>query len=102
MSMLLFRGKKWLFYSLLNLIAIPSFAQFQADSFIEKLLKKHPDKFAQILDNPDKYQVQILYTRIDRNKKNEPHFTTHGYRVNSSDYFYPASTVKLAAVALAL
>ncbi|MCE6988209.1 serine hydrolase [Dyadobacter sp. CY323] len=101
MSMLLFRRKKLLIYTLLNLIIAPSFAQFQADHFIEKLLKKHPDKFSKVLDNPDKYQVQILYTRIDRNKKNEPHFTTHGYRVNSSEYFYPASTVKLPAVALA-
>jgi hypothetical protein len=99
--MTVFRGYKLLFYLLLPLVALPSIAQFQADSFIEKLLKKHPERFSEILNNPDKYQVQILYTRIDRNKKNEPHFTTHGYRVNNDQYFYPASTVKLAAVALA-
>ena len=46
--------------------------------------------------------MQILYTKIDRNKNNIPHFTTHGYRVNTGEYFYPASTVKLPAVALAL
>ncbi|WP_229208821.1 serine hydrolase [Dyadobacter luticola] len=88
-------------YLVLPLLAFPSFAQFQADNFIERLLKKHPDRFSEILAKPDKYQIQILYTKIDRNKKNEPHFTTHGYRVNSSAYFYPASTVKLPAVALA-
>ncbi|WAC11847.1 serine hydrolase [Dyadobacter pollutisoli] len=99
--MTVFRGYKLLFYLLLQLVALPSIAQFQADSFIEKLLKKHPERFSEILNNPDKYRIQVLYTRIDRNKKNEPHFTTHGYRVNSAEYFYPASTVKLAAVALA-
>ncbi|KQS33245.1 hypothetical protein ASG33_03950 [Dyadobacter sp. Leaf189] len=95
------KSYKLLLFLLLTLFASPSFAQFQADSFIEKLLKKHPERFSEILKNPDKYQVQILYTRIDRNKKNEPHFTTHGYRVNRNAYFYPASTVKLPAVALA-
>jgi hypothetical protein len=99
--MTVFRGYKLLFHLLLQLVALPSIAQFQADSFIEKLLKKHPERFSEILNNPEKYKVQVLYTRIDRNKKNEPHFTTHGYRVNNADYFYPASTVKLAAVALA-
>ncbi|MCF2491157.1 serine hydrolase [Dyadobacter sp. CY347] len=86
---------------LLPLVSLPSPAQFQADNFIEKLLKKHPERFAELLKDPDKYQIQILYTKIDRNRKNEPHFTTHRYQVNNSKYFYPASTVKLPAVALA-
>ncbi|MCF0061396.1 class A beta-lactamase-related serine hydrolase [Dyadobacter chenwenxiniae] len=86
---------------LLSLVALPSLAQFQADNFIEKLLKKHPERFAEVLKDPDKYQIQILYTKIDRNRKNEPQFTTHRYHVNSAQYFYPASTVKLPAVALA-
>ena len=85
-----------------GLFSIPAFAQFQSDSFIEKLLKKHPERFSEILSVPEKYKIQVLYTKIDRNKKNEPRFTTHGYRVNSQDYFYPASTVKLAAIVLAL
>ena len=99
--MILFRGYKLLLHLLLTLVALPSLAQFQADNFIEKLLKKHPERFAELLKDPDKYQIQILYTKIDRNRKNEPHFTTHRYQVNSAQYFYPASTVKLPAVALA-
>lgn len=86
----------------LQLAALPTHAQYYTDNFIEKLLKKHPERFSQILQNPEKYKVQVLYTKIDRNKNNVPHFTTHGYRVNTSEYFYPASTVKLPAVALAL
>ncbi|WP_353721962.1 serine hydrolase [Dyadobacter sp. 676] len=85
----------------LQLAALPTHAQYHPDNFIEKLLKKHPERFSEILQNPDKYKVQILYTKIDRNKNNVPHFTTHGYRVNTGEYFYPASTVKLPAVALA-
>lgn len=99
--MLFFRNYKLLLLLLLQLIVTSLTAQVSPDNFIEKLLKKHPERFSEILKNPEKYRIQILYTKIDRNKNNVPHFTTHGYRLNSSEYFYPASTVKLPAVALA-
>jgi hypothetical protein len=99
--MLFLRNYKLLLVLSLQLAALPIFAQYNPDNFIEKLLKKHPERFSEILQNPDKYQVQVLYTKIDRNKNNIPHFTTHSYRLNSGEYFYPASTVKLPAVALA-
>jgi len=99
--MLFFRHYKLLLLLSLQLAALPIHAQYHADNFIEKLLKKHPERFAAILENPEKYKVQVLYTKIDRNKNNVPHFTTHAYRLNSGEYFYPASTVKLPAVALA-
>lgn len=82
-------------------ITAPSFAQIHSDSFIEKLLKKNPDRFSKILKEHSKYEVQILYTKIDRNRKGQPDFYTHGYRVDASKYFYPASTVKLPAIVLA-
>jgi hypothetical protein len=100
--MLFFRNCKLLLVLSLQLAALPIHAQYPSDNFIEKLLKKHPERFSQILQNPEKYKVQVLYTKIDRNKNNVPHFTTHGYQVNTGEYFYPASTVKLPAVALAL
>lgn len=81
---------------------MPSFGQIHTDSFIEKLLKKNPERFSKLLEHPDKYEIQILYTKIDRNKKNQPRFNTYGYHVDPGKYFYPASTVKLPAVLLAL
>lgn len=99
--MLFFRNYKLLLFLSLQLAALPIHAQYYADNFIEKLLKKHPERFAAILQNPEKYKVQVLYTKIDRSKNNVPHFTTHAYRLNTGEYFYPASTVKLPAVALA-
>ena len=56
----------------------------------------------QISQDPNKYRVQIIYTQIDRDKKNKPHFTSHYFNVSDSLYFYPASTVKLPACVLAL
>jgi hypothetical protein len=87
---------------LIQIATMPVQAQVYNDSFIDKLLKKHPERFGKVLSSPERFEIQILYTKIDRNKKNIPHFYTHGYHVDSSKYFYPASTVKLAAVVLAL
>ncbi|MHA8073613.1 serine hydrolase [Aquirufa sp. HETE-40SA] len=78
-----------------------TFAQ-KPTNILEKLLLSHPDKFKKLTDNPEKYRLQILYTQIDRDAKNKPTLTTYSYRSDSSEYFYPASTVKLAASVLAL
>lgn len=56
----------------------------------------------QVLGDTVKYQVQILYTQIDRNEHGNPLFTTHPFNVDDSRYFYPASTVKLPVALLAL
>jgi hypothetical protein len=90
-----------LYVFIVSATTMSAFGQIQNDSFIEKLMRKHPDRFAGVLQNPDRYEIQILYTKIDRNKKNQPHFTTHAYHFDPSKYFYPASTVKLPAILLA-
>ncbi len=72
------------------------------ENLIEQLLKSNPTYFKHLTDNPSKYRLQILYTQIDRDSKNQAQFTTHTYRVDANEYFYPASTVKLAASVLAL
>jgi hypothetical protein len=78
-------------------------AQSKPDTiFLENLLKQHPQWFQHLLDYPDSFNVQIVYTRIDRDKKNKPHFTEYQYRLNKDHYFYPASTVKMPAAFLAL
>ena len=69
---------------------------------VEQLLRSRPDRFGEILKNVEKYEVQILYTQIDRDQNNTPSFRSYSYRLNSKEYFYPASTVKLPAAILAL
>ena len=70
--------------------------------FLPKLMATKPEQFKDLMDNAERYRLQILYTQIDRDKKNRPKFTTYGYRINNTEYFYPASTVKFPASALAL
>jgi Beta-lactamase enzyme family len=66
------------------------------------LLEKNKDKFSKILANPNKYRVQVIYTQIDRDAQNLPHFTSYTYHFDSTSYFYPASTVKMPMSFLAL
>lgn len=50
----------------------------------------------------DKFEVQVVYTQIDRDSDDNPHFTSYSYNYDSSRYFYPASTVKMPVAFLAL
>jgi hypothetical protein len=91
------------FFSIFTFFALQSaFSQGITDKYLYKILQKNPDKFASFLSDPDKYRVQIIYTQIDRDKKNIPKFKTYAYRLNKDEYFYPASTVKFPACLLAL
>jgi hypothetical protein len=95
---------KKLNFTILFLMMISSFSNAQKinSDFLPKLLATKPEQFKELMDNSEKYRLQILYTQIDRDKKNRPKFTTFGYRINNAEYFYPASTVKFPASALAL
>ena len=70
--------------------------------FLKNLLESHRDLFDHILNHPTHNEVQILYTQIDRDENNVPHFKTYSYRLNAGHYFYPASTVKLPTAIFAL
>jgi len=69
---------------------------------LQALLESQPGRFGVVLDAPEKYRVQIMYTQIDRDADNQPAFKSFIYNVNPTEYFYPASTVKLPISALAL
>lgn len=69
---------------------------------LPELLAARPEKFKNILDNPATYEVQILYTQINRDRENRPSFKQYAYRLNSRNYFNPASLVKLPVLCCAL
>ncbi|WP_211229838.1 serine hydrolase [Olivibacter sitiensis] len=62
---------------------------------------QHPI-FQKVINAPEKYKVQIIYTQIDRDENNIPYFKNHNFYLDSTHYFNPASTVKLPAALLAL
>jgi hypothetical protein len=72
------------------------------DSLLVALMKQNPNNYASLLADPGQYRIQILYTQINRDKNNIPHFKEYSYRLNPNEYFYPASTVKFPLSVLAL
>ena len=66
------------------------------------IINKNKTTFGDIFDRPDHYEVQIIYTQIDRDKNNVPHFQSYFYQLDSTNYFYPASTVKMPTAFVAL
>lgn len=83
-------------------MALSAKAQQPDTVFLKNLLQSHPELFAGILKHPTNNEVQILYTQIDRDAHNKPHFKSYSYRLNPNRYFYPASTVKLPTAIFAL
>jgi hypothetical protein len=92
-----------LYLNILLLVIYSSVAYSQdKEQFLEKLMKQKPDQFGEVLNHPTEYRVQILYTQIDRDKNNVPHFKEYSYRLKPEEYFYPASTVKMPLAIMAL
>ncbi|MEZ4763124.1 MAG: hypothetical protein R3C26_07980 [Calditrichia bacterium] len=69
---------------------------------LPEIMTRLPKQFAPILAEPDKYRLQILYTQIDRDSDNQPSFSQYDFNLKTDEYFYPASSVKLAATAFLL
>ncbi|MFA6278428.1 MAG: serine hydrolase, partial [Pedobacter sp.] len=93
--------KKILFF-ISFLIHFQMMAQQPDTVFLQKLLLAKPELFNGILNHPTKNEVQVMYTQVNRDKNNKPTFTSYSYNLDPKRYFYPASTVKLAAVIFAL
>ncbi len=74
----------------------------KTDSFLINLLKEYPQYFDSILKNKKTWNVQIIYTEINRDSNNIPSFRDYYFNGDASKYFYPASTVKLPVALLAL
>lgn len=90
--------------ALISLIFFSCKTEAQKDNpnLIKDLLKKELKEFSFITNQVDKYRLQIVYTRIERDKSNNPRLKHYSFRLKPEEYFYPASLVKLPVLALAL
>ncbi|PWG80773.1 hypothetical protein DDR33_09955 [Pararcticibacter amylolyticus] len=86
----------------LCMISMISSAQKTDKWFGSLLLKEGSPAFKKVLDAPSVYQYQVIYTRIDRDRNNKPHFKSFYLNTDAGRYFNPASTVKLPAALIAL
>lgn len=72
------------------------------EAFFEKLFKDNPGKFDSIILHRVGWNVQIVYTQIDRHENNIPTLQSFYYNKKDARYFYPASAIKLPIAILAL
>lgn len=76
------------------------FAMVGCSNPIEGILEsKHPS-IKKVADSLAKYEVQIVYTKIDSTEDGYV-FKDYSLRANHKEYFYPASTVKFPVALLA-
>src|ERR1017187_4353542 len=82
-------------------VCVHGFSQ-KKSPYLDSLLRVGLPNHAMLLSNPKKYKLQIIYTRITRDKNNAPTFKNYYWNVDSSKFFYPASLVKLPLSIMAL
>lgn len=64
-------------------------------------LRSEDPSIKKVVDSISPYEVQILYTQIDRDA-DSIRLTDYSFQLNNNKYFYPASTVKFPIAVLAL
>ncbi len=80
-----------------------SYAQPKTDAFLLQLLQANKDSVLQkVLQHPEVYRYQVIYTQINRDSKNRPSAKNYYLNVDSLLYFNPASTVKMPLAFLSL
>lgn len=71
-------------------------------AFEKLLLKQMPPETHEILQNPDQYRLQIIFTQVNRDANNRPSLRHYTFQLDTNRYFYPASLIKLPAAIMAL
>lgn len=85
------------------LTVLSAFSQQKTDPWLEELLReKASPALLNVLNKPDTFQYQLIYTRIDRDKSNRPQFKHFFLHVDRNRYFNPASMVKMPTAFAAL
>lgn len=78
-------------------------AQPKTDTLLQNiLLRSNSELVKKVIRQPDTFRVQIIYTQIERDRKNRPSFHHYYFHVDKELYFNPASTVKLPLAFLSL
>jgi len=74
----------------------------ESKDFTWDSIASHSTILQKAFDRKDTFELQIRYTQIDRDEENKPSFQSYNFNLDTSIYFYPASTVKMPVAFLAL
>ena len=90
-------------YLLLVFFLLGYVANAQTTEWLKELiLAKGSPLLKNVIEHPDSFKYQIIYTQINRDNSNVPYFTNYYLNVDRRNYFNPASTVKLPVVLMSL
>lgn len=79
------------------------YAQPKTDALLKEIFSSNSNAlFTEVVSHPDTYRLQIIYTQINRDKKNSPTFTNYYFHYDPALYFNPASMVKMPLAFLSL
>ena len=88
---------------LLFISGFSSFSQSRTDRLLKDVFSSEKDSlFQSVIQHPEIYRYQIIYTQINRDKNNVPSFKNYYFNYDSLRYFNPASTVKMPLAFLSL
>ncbi|MCF3110714.1 class A beta-lactamase-related serine hydrolase [Niabella sp. CC-SYL272] len=88
---------------LCTMSAAISNAQVKTDPWLKGLLEQEASPLLKsVLEQPEVYQYQLIYTEIKRDAHQKPSFINHYLNVDRNRYFNPASTVKMPVAFAAL
>lgn len=92
-----------IFFCIIMTHTLIAATQPQNSPWLKKYLYTHASPFLlNILEQPDTFRYQLIYTQINRDKHNKPSFKHFYLNVDKDRYFNPASTVKMPLAFLAL
>ncbi|MEZ4994527.1 MAG: serine hydrolase [Saprospiraceae bacterium] len=89
------------FITTIAIILFPFALSAQIDPLVQ-LIREGKSNFGAWAQDPEHYEIQVIYTQVDRDEQGKPKFRTYTYGLQEGSYFYPASTVKMPAALLAL
>ncbi len=89
--------------ALIFLFPILATGQVKTDALLRDILAASPDSLLQsVLNQPETFRYQVIYTQVNRDKKNRPTLSNYYYNADSRRYFNPASMVKMPLAFLSL
>ena len=88
----------FLIFSLLSIIGCTE----RQDGDPYKRIAAKSEVIKKYFEASEQYELQVVYTQIDRDQQNKPSLKSYTFNYDSTQYFYPASTVKMPVAFLAL
>ncbi len=98
--MFLFRNHIKYYLSLLTIVTFITSCDQKTP--LEIALESESKYIVPVMQDPEGYELQIIYTQINKSKNGKVNFTDFEFNVNDSVYFYPASAVKFPVALIAL